>query len=127
MQNVDGGGYGVPLNYALDELGNVYLHCALEGHKIDCIRANNNVTFTVIGRTQVIPDKLTAYYESVMVIGMIDEVTDAAEKLKGIDLIVAKYRPGFEEESKINIANSIKRTNVLKISPLRVTAKQKGF
>ena len=127
MQNVDGGGYGIPINYAVDQDGNIFMHCALEGHKIDCIRDNNNVTVTVIGRTQVIPDKLTAYYESVIVFGMISEVTQEQEKLNGINLIVAKYRPGFEEESKINIANSIKRTNVLKLSPLRVTAKQKGF
>ena len=127
MQNIDGGGYGVPLNYALDEKGNLYLHCALEGHKIDNIRANNNVTFCVVGRTQVIPEKLTAYYESVMVFGMIEEVKDEVEKRKGIDLIVAKYRPGFEEESKININNSIKRTNVLKLTPLNISSKHKGY
>lgn len=33
MVNADGGGYGVPLSYAVEE-GVIYFHCAPEGHKL---------------------------------------------------------------------------------------------
>lgn len=42
----DGRPYVVPLNYAYLN-GKILLHCALEGKKLDCIRANPNVCFTV--------------------------------------------------------------------------------
>jgi hypothetical protein len=42
----DGQPYVVPLNYSYHE-GRILFHCALEGKKLDCIRANPNVCFAV--------------------------------------------------------------------------------
>ena len=42
----EGAPYVVPVNYAYVE-GKILFHCALEGQKLDCIRANPNVCFTV--------------------------------------------------------------------------------
>ncbi len=44
--SVDGKPYVVPLNYAYLD-GRILIHCALEGRKLDAIRANPNVCFTV--------------------------------------------------------------------------------
>ena len=43
---VDGKPYIVPLNYSYDD-GKILFHCALEGKKMDAIRANPNVCFAV--------------------------------------------------------------------------------
>lgn len=64
------GAYGVPVNYAYDEAENcIYIHCAHEGQKLDNIARDNSVCFTVVGRTRVVPDKLTCEYESVIAFG----------------------------------------------------------
>jgi nitroimidazol reductase NimA-like FMN-containing flavoprotein (pyridoxamine 5'-phosphate oxidase superfamily) len=42
----DGKPYVVPVNYAYAD-GSILFHCALEGQKLDYIRANPNVCFTV--------------------------------------------------------------------------------
>lgn len=42
----DGQPYVVPLTYAYDD-GKILFHCAREGRKLDCIRANPQVCFTV--------------------------------------------------------------------------------
>jgi uncharacterized protein len=44
--SVDGKPYVVPLNYAYIG-GKIYFHCALEGKKLDAIRANPDVCFAV--------------------------------------------------------------------------------
>ena len=42
----EGQPYVVPLNYAYEE-GRILFHCALTGYKLDCIRANPKVCFSV--------------------------------------------------------------------------------
>ena len=42
----EGRPYVVPLNYSYHD-GKILFHCAFEGKKLDCIRANPNVCFTV--------------------------------------------------------------------------------
>jgi nitroimidazol reductase NimA-like FMN-containing flavoprotein (pyridoxamine 5'-phosphate oxidase superfamily) len=44
--SMDGKPYVVPINYAYVD-GAILFHCALEGQKLDYIRANPNVCFTV--------------------------------------------------------------------------------
>lgn len=44
--NGDSSPYVVPLNYAYED-GKILFHCAHTGHKLDCIRANPEVCFSV--------------------------------------------------------------------------------
>jgi uncharacterized protein len=44
--SVNGMPYVIPLNYGYIE-GKILFHCALKGQKLDCIRANPQVCFTV--------------------------------------------------------------------------------
>ena len=44
--SMNGEPYVVPLNYSYHD-GRILFHCALEGKKLDCIRANPNVCFAV--------------------------------------------------------------------------------
>ena len=44
----DGGyPYGMPLNFVYDD-GKIYFHCAVEGHKIDALRACPKASFCVL-------------------------------------------------------------------------------
>lgn len=68
VEGDDGYPYTVPLSYYLngDEL---YFHCAKIGHKLDSIKRNNKVSFCVIDKDEIIPEKFTTHYRSVIVFG----------------------------------------------------------
>ncbi|MFQ9246675.1 MAG: pyridoxamine 5'-phosphate oxidase family protein [Clostridium paraputrificum] len=68
VEGDDGYPYTVPLSDYLngDEL---YFHCAKIGHKLDSIKRNNKVSFCVIDKDEIIPEKFTTHYRSVIVFG----------------------------------------------------------
>lgn len=120
----DGGWpYAVPLSYAWQD-GKLYFHCATAGHKLDAVRADNRASFCVIDRDEVIPEKYTTYYRSVIVFGRIRELDDPAEKLRAIQALAAKYRPGFEAERQAEIDGAWDRLLMLELSAGEVAGKQ---
>ena len=117
----DGQAYGVPLNYVYKK-NCLYFHCALEGHKLDNIRTNNKVSFCVVGRSRVLPDKFTTAYESAVAFGTASEV-QGSEKVEALLNLLEKYSPEFMEEGKKTIDKYIKMTTVIKIDINHITGK----
>ena len=94
--SIDGQPYGMPVSYAYQ--GDViYFHCAVEGHRVENLKGNNKVSFCVVGKTEVMPEKFGTKYESAIVFGRVSEVTDD-EKHNALLEILKKYSPGFIEE-----------------------------
>ncbi|WP_459768164.1 pyridoxamine 5'-phosphate oxidase family protein [Alkaliphilus crotonatoxidans] len=124
LSTVDEAGqpYGVPVNYASDH-EYIYFHCALEGHKLDNIKGNNRVCFTVYGSNQVIPDRFTSTYESVVVFGTAEEIT-GDRKIRALELLVEKYSPGFITAGKQYIERAHDKTCVLAIKMEHITGKR---
>jgi nitroimidazol reductase NimA-like FMN-containing flavoprotein (pyridoxamine 5'-phosphate oxidase superfamily) len=118
---MDGQAYGVPLNYVFKN-SCLYFHCALEGHKLDNIRANNKVSFCVVGRARVLPEKFTTSYESAIAFGTASEV-QGSEKVEAMLSLLEKYSPDFIEEGKKTIDKYIKMTTVIKIDINHITGK----
>lgn len=126
MVNADGGGYGVPLSYAVAEGEEaIYFHCAPEGHKLINLDVDNRVTFTVVGHTQVIPGQFTTAYECVMAFGRIERRLPETDRLRALRLLVAKYSAGFEEIAEKYIKGSFARTEILKLNVEHISAKAK--
>lgn len=73
MVTPDQEGYGIPLNYALQN-NEIYFHCALEGLKLDFLKYNNIVSFCVVGKSAIISSEFGTMYESAIVSGTIAEV-----------------------------------------------------
>jgi uncharacterized protein len=109
----DGQAYGVPLNYVYKN-NYLYFHCALEGHKLDNIKANNKVSFCVVGRTKVLADQFSTEYESAMAFGTAS-VVQGNERHEALLSIVEKYSPDFKEEGKKAIAKYDDKTTILKL------------
>lgn len=109
----DGAPYGVPLSYCVIDNA-IYFHCALEGHKLENITADNRVSFCVVGATEVLPDKFATRYESVIVSGMSIEVFDA-EKQRSLEGLVEKYSSDFRESGLRYIDSDGKQTRVFRI------------
>ena len=119
--SVDGQPYGVPVSYAYtDDV--LYFHCAVEGHKLDNLNSNNRVSFCVVGKTQVLPDKFATNYESVIVFGQAFEVTDE-EKHTALVELLKKYSPGFIEKGLRYIDGDGHKARVYKIVIESMTGK----
>jgi hypothetical protein len=120
---LDGHPYGVPINYSYK--GNViYFHCAIEGHKLENLRKNNRVSFCVVGKTEVLPEKFSTRYESAIVFGNAFELT-GDEKHKGLLEIVKKYSPGFIQEGLQYIENAAEKARAYKIVVESITGKSR--
>ena len=96
----DGGyPYAVPLSYVYDD-HTIYFHCAASGHKLDALRRHEQVSFCVIAQDNVVPEKYTTEYRSVIAFGRARELTDAAEKHRALWLLARKYHPNDSEEGR---------------------------
>jgi nitroimidazol reductase NimA-like FMN-containing flavoprotein (pyridoxamine 5'-phosphate oxidase superfamily) len=112
--SADGSPYAVPVSYCV--IGNgIYFHAALEGHKLENIARESRVSFCVVGATEVLPEKFSTRYESVIVAGRVAEVFDA-EKQQGLAGLVAKYSAAFLDAGERYIASDGPKTRVFRIA-----------
>jgi uncharacterized protein len=117
----DGQAYGVAVSYAYAD-GVIYFHCAVEGHKLDNLSGNKKVSFCIVGKTQVLPDKFATNYESVIVFGKAFEVTGDAKHTGLLDLL-KKYSPGFVDKGQRYIDGDGDKARVYKIVIESMTGK----
>lgn len=114
--------YSTPLNYVyVDNM--IYFHSAPEGHKLDNIKYNCRVCFSVVGSFMIIPEKFDTNYDSVVVFGKAREVVEENEKKKALMLLIEKYSKEYMEEGMRYIEKSIKRVSVFKIEIEHLTGK----
>ena len=95
----DGYPYAVPISYVYED-GKIYFHSAKAGHKIDAIQQNSKVSFCIIDQDQVVPEKYTSYFRSVIVFGKVRILEDDQEKYKSIEQLAVKYAPDDREEER---------------------------
>lgn len=115
--------YGVPISYVYEEAshvsaapyGTVYFHCATKGHKLEAIGRNDRVSFCVIDRDRIVPEKFTTEFRSVIAFGVARVVSDDREKRCGLELLAKKYSPGFDEAADAEIESEWKHTCVVAI------------
>jgi hypothetical protein len=107
-------GYGVPLNYTMHGKA-IYFHCAMEGSKLDCLRANNKVSFCVVGHTGLLPAQFSTLYESAIVFGTTSEI-DGEEKRNALVHLIEKYSSDYMQEGLEYIERAFERTNMIKLS-----------
>ncbi len=92
--------YGVPLNYAYVD-GKLYFHStAQESHKLDAIKRNNKICFTVIAKHDIVLDELSTNYESVIVFGKARILTDSAEKAEAMGKMMSVLGRGTKYETE---------------------------
>ncbi|PIE74752.1 MAG: MFS transporter [Deltaproteobacteria bacterium] len=115
--------YGIPVNYCFIN-GNIYFHCAIEGKKLDNIGFNKNVSFCVVGSTQLQPDKFSTKYESCIISGIADEIFDT-EKILALESLIEKYSYEFKKKGLEHIKKAGHKTKVIKITPILITGKAK--
>ena len=107
--------YGIPVNYVIMEDA-IFFHCATEGRKLENITANRGVSFCVVGRTELLPEKFSTRYESMVVSGEAGVVERQELKEKALNALVAKYAPGNMAAGKAYIDKLMDKTAVVCIS-----------
>jgi nitroimidazol reductase NimA-like FMN-containing flavoprotein (pyridoxamine 5'-phosphate oxidase superfamily) len=107
--SADGRPYVVPLNYAYVE-GKIYFHCALTGRKLDHIRANPQVCFTVARQTGRVrehagQDPCHVDSDSVICYGTARIIDSAEKRQPALDAFNARYSPNAEPISLERVEN----------------------
>lgn len=112
--------YGVPVNYVFDGKA-IYIHCALEGHKIENIKKHPKVCFTIVKNYEILPDELSTDYQSAIVFGKASLI-EGEEKINALRALGMKYSNNLEKIEK-EIKESGKVTGIIKIEIEYVSGK----
>jgi nitroimidazol reductase NimA-like FMN-containing flavoprotein (pyridoxamine 5'-phosphate oxidase superfamily) len=123
----DGWPYAVPLNHVL--VGDVlYVHCALEGHKLENIAHHERVSYCAVASATVVGSIYSTVYESAIVFGRAALVTDGDEKRRALKLLTERFcgqgkeqAERFEKHLEQNENGSC--TAVIRIQIERITGK----
>lgn len=86
--------YVVTLNYGADrDKRALYFHCAVEGQKLDFLRANPRVCATIIHDKGYYVGECSHGYETVIIRGTISEITDIPGKRAALEHMVNQLDP----------------------------------
>ena len=120
----DGGyPYGVPLSYVYHN-GKLYFHCAKAGHKLDAIRREGKCSFCVIGQDQVVAEKYTTLFRSVIAFGQVRVLEDDGEKRAALEALGERFNPGQPESLEKEIAATWNSVCVLELEIEHLTGKE---
>lgn len=116
--------YAVPLSYVYDN-GNIYFHCATEGHKLDAIKNNDKCSFCVIYEDNILPEKFTTLFKSVICFGKIKILDKKEDKIHALNLLSDKYSPAVSLASRNEeIEKFLEKTCILSLNTEHTTGKQ---
>lgn len=115
--------YVIPMSFGYslkDGVLELYFHCAHVGKKLDCIRKNPNVAFSmcVENRIEIHEDvycKSGRFYASVVGQGKAEIVEDSAEKCHGLSLLMERQAAGAPHVS--SSAQSAKPAQLMHAAP----------
>ena len=115
--------YAVPLSYVYTD-GKLYCHCAKSGHKIDAIKRSEKVSFCVIDQDQIVPEKYTTFYRSVIAFGRARLVEELEEIRRIATMLATKYSADFQDGIPKEIDSSIKHMAIIEMVIDHMTGKE---
>lgn len=115
--------YAVPLSYVYSD-GKIYFHCAPEGHKLDAVKRNRKVSFCIIDTDDVLPEKFTTCFRSVIAFGKARIIKDNLEKRRALEILAMKYSPDDSEGIVREINGAADRTCMVEIDIEHLTGKE---
>lgn len=120
----DGYPYAIPVNYMYDEeQKKIYFHGARAGHKIDALKKNDKVCFTVYGNEQLEEGDWAPYLQSAVVFGRCHLSEDNVLTEIKVRELARKYYPN-EEEIQAEMEKSGKAVQLYEITIEHMSGKQ---
>lgn len=122
--------YVIPLSFGYSLEGGVlelYFHCAHVGKKLDCIRKNPNVAFSMCieNRIEIHEDnycKSGRFYASVVGQGKAEIVEDNAEKCRGLSLLMERQAAGAPHGSSSAQSTQSAASHKFEFTPAQAAA-----
>ena len=115
--------YGMPIDHYYDEEENcLYFHTGKKGHRNDCLKENNRVSYCVYDQGQRNEGEWALHFQSVICFGRIEEVEDYE---KGMD-IARRLSAKFTDDTAYvedDIRRNGHRTLILKLNIEHMTGK----
>ena len=125
MTGADGTPYCIPINHVADETYKVlYFHCAGAGEKWQLLEQEPQVCLTAVSRMSIVPNEFTTSYDSAVVRGQAQVVTDDAERTKALLLLVEALDPKGMAGFNACMDRYFAATKIVKIVPQQITGKQ---
>ena len=116
--------YAIPINYLYDEENNkIIFHGAKAGHKVDSIKKNDKICFTVFGNETFIEENWAPYLQSVVVFGRCHLVENRDDTISLVKKFALKYYPN-EDMVNEEIANSGKGVQMFEIKIEHLSGKK---
>lgn len=109
----------------------VYIHHAEEGRMVDILTQNPKVCFTAAQMGRLLPAPrsrgFSVEYSSVVIFGRANRVSDPAEMLHGLRLIMAKYAPHLQpgEDYRLLTEDELNGVTVFRVDVAGWSAKRK--
>ncbi len=115
--------YAIPINYLYNERENkIYFHSALAGHKVDSIKRNPKVCFTVFGEPEIRDLEWAPYVRSAVCFGKAESVAKE-ELIPKLKAFAMKYYPS-EAEADEEIAEDLNAVQLFAITIEHMTGKE---
>lgn len=115
--------YAVPISYVYDD-DKIYFHSAKAGHKIDAIKNCEKASFCVIDQDQIVPEKYTTYFRSIIAFGKMRIVEDMDDIRRIATILAMKYSADYKDGIPAEIDSSIRNMAILEMTIDHMTAKE---
>lgn len=115
--------YTVPTSYIYAD-GKLYFHSAPAGHKVEAIRKNEKASFCIIEKDEVMPEKYTTLFRSVVAFGKVRIIEDKDEMRRIAESIAMKYSAAFKEGIPGAIDEAINRMAIIEMTIEHLTGKE---
>lgn len=115
--------YAVPISYVYAD-GKLYFHSAITGHKIDAVKKHEKASFCIIDQDQVVPEKYTTHYRSLIAFGKIRLVENPEDMARIMTSLAMKYSAAFKEGIPKEVRSSIGHMAILEMTIEHMTAKE---
>ena len=69
--------------------------------KLDALQNSDKASFCVIGRDEILPEKFTTCFRSVIAFGRVRILTEDGERRTALEKLAEKYSPGIPSEREI--------------------------
>ncbi len=124
LATVDAAGwpYAVPVNHAVVD-GELIIHCATAGHKLDNLAFNPKVSYCAVTQAETLPLELATRYASVIVFGQAELVAEDGEKRRLLQALGLRFAAQHAEVVDREIEKDLFRTVVMRIRIERATGK----
>lgn len=114
--------YSVPLSFVYHK-GKIYFHSAKIGHKVDAIKANSKVSFSVIDEDTIVSAEYTTYFRSAIAFGKA-RITEGDERIEGFKALVEKYSGDQPEDAKLKEIMDCSGALIIAIDVEHITGKE---